>query len=81
VFDSIAADKPDAGITAATIVDGIHANNTYPVQFLTENLLIETSLIDVAHAAGIKKLLFLVSSKIFRHPILCLLMVHYDQSL
>jgi nucleoside-diphosphate-sugar epimerase len=81
MFDFLAADKPDAVITAATKVDGIHANNTYPLKFLTENLLIETSLIDVAHAAGIEKLLLLVYSKIFRQPILCLLMVHYDQSL
>ena len=63
MFDFLAADKPDAVITAATKVDGIHANNTYPLKFLTENLLIETNLMDAAHAAGIEKLLFLVCSK------------------
>jgi len=46
-------------------VGGIHANNTFPVQFLTENLQIETNLIDAAHAAGISRLLFLGSSCVY----------------
>jgi GDP-L-fucose synthase len=65
VFDFLAAEKPDAVIIAAAKVGGIHANNTYPVQFLTENLQIEANLMDAAHAAGIKKLLFLGSSCVY----------------
>jgi GDP-L-fucose synthase len=65
VFDFLAAEKPDAVVIAAAKVGGIHANNTYPVQFLTENLQIEANLMDAAHAAGIKKLLFLGSSCVY----------------
>jgi GDP-L-fucose synthase len=65
VFDFLGAEKPDAVIIAAAKVGGIHANNTYPVQFLTENLQIEANLMDAAHAAGIKKLLFLGSSCVY----------------
>ena len=65
VFDFLASEKPDAVIIAAAKVGGIHANNTYPVQFLTENLQIESNLMDAAHAAGIEKLLFLGSSCVY----------------
>jgi GDP-L-fucose synthase len=65
VFDFLATEKPDAVIIAAAKVGGIHANNTYPVQFLTENLQIEANLMDAAHAAEIKKLLFLGSSCVY----------------
>jgi GDP-L-fucose synthase len=65
VFEFLATEKPDAVIIAAAKVGGIHANNTYPVQFLTENLQIEANLMDGAHAAGIKKLLFLGSSCVY----------------
>jgi GDP-L-fucose synthase len=65
VFDFLAAEKPDAVIIAAAKVGGIHANNTYPVQFLTENLQIQANLMDAAHAVGIKKLLFLGSSCVY----------------
>jgi GDP-L-fucose synthase len=65
VFHFLATEKPDAVIIAAAKVGGIHANNTYPVQFLTENLQIEANLMDGAHAAGIKKLLFLGSSCVY----------------
>ena len=65
VFDFLASEKPDAVIIAAAKVGGIHANNTYPVQFLTENLQIEANLMDAAHAAGIDKLLFLGSSCVY----------------
>jgi GDP-L-fucose synthase len=65
VFDFLATEKPDAVIIAAAKVGGIHANNTYPVEFLTENLQIEANLMDGAHAAGIKKLLFLGSSCVY----------------
>jgi GDP-L-fucose synthase len=65
VFDFVASEKPDAIVIAAAKVGGIHANNTFPVQFLTENLQIETNLIDAAHAAGISRLLFLGSSCVY----------------
>jgi len=65
VFDFLATEKPDAVIIAAAKVGGIQANNTYPVQFLSENIQIETNLMDGAHAAGIAKLLFLGSSCVY----------------
>jgi GDP-L-fucose synthase len=65
VFDFLASEKPDAVIIAAAKVGGIMANSTYPVEFLSENLQIETNLIDGTHAAEIDKLLFLGSSCIY----------------
>jgi GDP-L-fucose synthase len=65
VFEYVAKEKPDAVVIAAAKVGGIHANHTYPVQFLTENLQIETNLMDAAHAAGILRLLFLGSSCVY----------------
>jgi GDP-L-fucose synthase len=65
VFDYVAKEKPEAIVIAAAKVGGIHANDTYPVQFLSENLQIETNLMDAAHAAGIPRLLFLGSSCVY----------------
>jgi GDP-L-fucose synthase len=65
VFKYLANEKPDAVVIAAAKVGGIHANDTYPVEFLTENLQIETNLMDAAHAAGIPRLLFLGSSCVY----------------
>jgi GDP-L-fucose synthase len=65
VYEYVAAEKPDAVIIAAAKVGGIHANDSYPVQFLSENLQIETNLMDAAHAAGISRLLFLGSSCVY----------------
>ncbi len=65
VFDFLASEKPDAVIVAAAKVGGIMANSSYPVEFLSENLQIETNLIDGSHAANIEKLLFLGSSCIY----------------
>ena len=65
VYKFLASEKPDAVIVAAAKVGGIMANSTYPVEFLSENLQIETNLIDGAHAADIGKLLFLGSSCIY----------------
>jgi GDP-L-fucose synthase len=65
VFEFLASEKPDAVIIAAAKVGGIHANNTYPVQFLSENMQIESNLMDAAHAVGIDKLLFLGSSCVY----------------
>jgi len=57
--------SPDAVIVAAATVGGILANSTYPVEFLNDNLLIESNLISGAHEAGIDRLLFLGSSCIY----------------
>jgi GDP-L-fucose synthase len=61
----LAAEKPDAVIVAAAKVGGIHANNTYPAEFLFDNLAIATACIDGAHRAGVERLLFLGSSCIY----------------
>lgn len=59
------AERPDAVIVAAAKVGGIHANNTYPAEFLYDNLAIAANTIDGAHKAGIGRLLFLGSSCIY----------------
>ena len=59
------AEKPDAVILAAAKVGGIHANNTYPAEFIYENLMIECNVIHGAFEAGVRKLLFLGSSCIY----------------
>jgi GDP-L-fucose synthase len=65
VYNYVKEISPDAVIIAAARVGGIHANNTYPVEFLTENLQIEMSLLDACHAANTQKVLFLGSSCIY----------------
>jgi GDP-L-fucose synthase len=65
VFDAIAAIKPDVVIDTAAKVGGIHANTTYPAEFLSQNLQIQTNLMDAANAAGVERLLFLGSSCIY----------------
>ncbi|NNK65550.1 MAG: GDP-L-fucose synthase [Rhodobacteraceae bacterium] len=57
--------RPDAVIVAAAKVGGIHANETYPADFIYENLMIEANLIHQAHAADVQSLLFLGSSCIY----------------
>jgi GDP-L-fucose synthase len=57
--------RPDAVVLAAAKVGGILANDTYPADFLYENLLIETSVFGAAHANGVNRLLFLGSSCIY----------------
>ena len=57
--------RPQMVIVAAARVGGILANMTYPVDFLRDNLLIETNVIDGAHAVGVEKLVFLGSSCIY----------------
>jgi GDP-L-fucose synthase len=52
-------------VLAAAKVGGIHANNTYPADFLHENLMLEANVIDAAHRAGVQRLLFLGSSCIY----------------
>ncbi len=65
VRDFMQAEKPDVVILAAARVGGIHANNTYPAQFIYENLMIECNVIHQAFDAGVKKLLQLGSSCIY----------------
>lgn len=65
VFEYVAQNKPDAIVIAAAKVGGISANSSYPVEFLSQNLQIETNLIDAAAAAEIAKVLFLGSSCIY----------------
>ena len=60
-----AAEKPDIAIIAAAKVGGIHANNTYPAEFLFENLAIAANSIHGAYRHGVKRLLFLGSSCIY----------------
>ncbi len=61
----MAAARPQAVFLAAARVGGILANDTQPVDFLRDNLLIETAIFTGAHAAGVEKLLFLGSSCIY----------------
>jgi GDP-L-fucose synthase len=60
-----AAEKADVVIMAAAKVGGIHANNTYPADFLFDNLAIAANTIHGAYQAGVKRLLFLGSSCIY----------------
>ena len=63
--DWIARNKPDAVFIPAAKVGGIHANDTYPADFLYDNLMIASNLIKACHDAGVEKLLFLGSSCIY----------------
>ena len=60
-----AAQRIDQVYLAAARVGGIHANNTYPADFIYQNLMIEANLIHAAHQQGVQKLLFLGSSCIY----------------
>lgn len=59
------ANKPDVVFLAAAKVGGIHANNSYPAEFLFDNLQIQNNVIDAAYRHGAKKLTFLGSSCIY----------------
>ncbi len=65
VFAFLAAEKPDIVIIAAAKVGGIHANSTYPADFIYENLTIATNLIEGSRRAGVPRVLFLGSSCIY----------------
>ena len=60
-----AAEKPTQVYLAAAKVGGIHANNTYPAEFIYDNLMMQANVIDAAFKNGVKKLLFLGSSCIY----------------
>lgn len=65
VFDFFDETRPDCVILAAARVGGIMANMTHPAEFLSENLLIQTSVLDAAQQHGVEKLLFLGSSCVY----------------
>jgi GDP-L-fucose synthase len=58
-------EKPDQVYLAAAKVGGIHANNTYPAEFIYQNLMVQANIIDAAFRSGVQKLLFLGSSCIY----------------
>jgi GDP-L-fucose synthase len=60
-----AAEKPEFVLLAAAKVGGIHANNTYPAEFIHENLAIQNNVIHQSYVNGVKRLLFLGSSCIY----------------
>lgn len=60
-----AVEKPEYVFLAAAKVGGIHANNTYPADFIAVNLAIQNNIIQLAHRHGVKRLLFLGSSCIY----------------
>ncbi|KHS41676.1 GDP-L-fucose synthase [Novosphingobium subterraneum] len=62
-------ERPEAVIVAAAKVGGIHANNTYPADFIYENLMMECNVIHQAFLAGVRRLLFLGSSCIYPRAI------------
>lgn len=65
VRDFFNSEKIDQVYVAAAKVGGIHANNTYPAEFIYQNLMVECNIIHAAHLAGIERLLFLGSSCIY----------------
>ena len=65
VADFFAQEKPDQVYLAAARVGGIHANNTYPAEFIYDNLMVQNNVIHQAFLSGVKKLLFLGSSCIY----------------
>ena len=65
VFNFIRSEKPESVIIAAAKVGGIAANDSLPVEFLTDNIRLAANVIDACHAADIPKVLFLGSSCIY----------------
>jgi GDP-L-fucose synthase len=65
VHHFFAAEKPEYVLLAAAKVGGIHANNSYPVDFLMSNLLIEANICRAAYATNVNRLIFLGSSCIY----------------
>jgi GDP-L-fucose synthase len=60
-----AEEKPDVAIIAAAKVGGIHANATYPAEFIHDNLVVAANCVHAAYRAGVRRLLFLGSSCIY----------------
>jgi len=65
VQDFFAREQPTQVYLAAAKVGGIHANNTYPADFIYDNLMVQANVIHAAHTFGVQKLLFLGSSCIY----------------
>ena len=65
IHEFMRSEKPDEVILAAAKVGGIHANNTYPAEFIYENLQIQNNIIHASHMNDVQKLLFLGSSCIY----------------
>lgn len=65
VDEFYAAEKPDVAIIAAAKVGGIHANNTYPAEFIYDNMMVAANAVHSAYRHGVKRLLFLGSSCIY----------------
>jgi len=65
VNEFFAAERPDLVYMAAARVGGIHANNTYPAEFIYSNLMVQANVIHAAYRHGVRKLLFLGSSCIY----------------
>ena len=65
VHNFLQEEKPDYVVIAAAKVGGIHANDSYPAEFIYQNLMIEANLIHGSYLAGVSKLLFLGSSCIY----------------
>lgn len=65
VHDFFAEERPDSVIFCAAKVGGIHANNTYPVQFMTENLQMSVNAIQAAYQNNVSRFLFLGSTCIY----------------
>lgn len=65
VRDFMQSERPDVVILAAAKVGGIHANNTYPAEFIYENLLVECNVIHEGYEAGVRRMLQLGSSCIY----------------
>lgn len=65
VAEFFKTEKPDQVYLAAAKVGGIHANNTYPAEFIYDNLMVQNNVIHQAFLSGVKKLLFLGSSCIY----------------
>jgi GDP-L-fucose synthase len=65
VFDFVGQHKPEAVIIAAAKVGGIVANSNFPVEFLSENVQVQTNLMDAAHKFDVEHLVFLGSSCIY----------------
>lgn len=65
VFSFMKSELPDIVIDSAAKVGGIQANNTYPAEFLSDNLQIQVNLIDAANASNVRRFIFLGSSCIY----------------
>ena len=65
VHDFFAYEKPSQVYLAAAKVGGIHANNTFPAEFIYDNLMVQANVVHAAHVNGVRKLLFLGSSCIY----------------